>query len=76
MVCRLTTCFVMWGELDELNDYLGFGWVADQKDSLCTFEYRVLFPNQLIGLYDLHGILRHRGRHSKTDCQPNYSNYS
>jgi hypothetical protein len=60
----------MGWELDALNDCLGFRWISDQDDGLRALEHRVLFPNQLISSYDLHGILRHCGWHSKADCQP------
>src|SRR5258707_15313014 len=60
--------FEMGWKLDALNDCLCFRWISDQDDGLRALEYRVLFPNQLISRYDLHGILRDTW-HSKADCQ-------
>jgi len=62
--------FEMGWKLDALNDCLRFRWISDQDDGLRALEHGVLFPNQLISRYDLHGIMRHCDRHSKADCQP------
>ena len=61
--------FEMGRKLDALNDCLGFRWISDQDDGLRALEHRVLFPNQLIRSYDLHGILCHCGWHSNAHCE-------